>query len=181
MYRELAQIILAIQLSAPSLPQIKVEQFAPVIQKDAMKVEVDPLIFVSIILHESGFNEGLVSRDGLDEGLMQIRAANFGNNKIGLLVGTFNIDVGAYSIKINKEFCAKHLKRQPSNQEWLSCYQGSCNSFAHMCKPTRLTKQFEDYELCLQYEVEHNTNAHCRKIYWPNIVEKETTEVAQIN
>src|SRR5271154_4139834 len=167
MFREIAQIILAIQLSSPSLSTHRVEQLATVIQQQSDKVDVDPLIEVAIITHESQWNERAISGDREDIGLMQVRARYHGPNaRQWLLNGEANIRVGSGVIGSSKDFCRKYLHREPTTQEWLSVYQGALPS----CKPTKLTQQFEDYAMCLQAEldplsVENEMGLDCKKIY----------------
>ena len=53
MLREIAQIVLAIQLFAsPKLPTTKANSYAHVMQIEADKIDVDPFIFVAITEHE---------------------------------------------------------------------------------------------------------------------------------
>jgi len=167
MFRELAQILLSIQLSTSHLPAVRADAFAKTMQKQADKVGIDPFILVAIAAHESQFNERAVSQDGMDMGLMQIRCQNYGGNCNWLLEGTNNIRVGADLIRRDIEYCRKKLEREPTTQEWLSVYQGSPSGFR--CKPTKLTKLFEDYALCLQDDVENDANRNCREIYYPQL------------
>jgi len=173
MLRTLAQIAFVISLSAPKLPSVQVNQFAEVIQTQAEKNDIEALMFVAIIQHESLFNERALSKDGQDFGLMQIRSSHFGGNNNAnnarLLIGIENIKVGAYSIKLNKEFCEHWLGRTPETEEWLACYTGSCKATRNFCKPTKLTKQFSDYEKCLEKEVDTGMSEDCGKIYYGKV------------
>lgn len=168
MFREIAQIILAINLSTSTVPDARVVQFAQQIQSRSVYVNVDPFMVTAIILHESQFNERAISGDQEDFGLMQIRARFYPGQKLILLEGIHNIKVGTHLIKLNKDMCRNFLKREPLTQEWFACYTGSCTK-GGMCKPTKLTKKIEDYSLCLKDRVENGTVKNCKKIYWANI------------
>jgi hypothetical protein len=169
MFREIAQILLAIQLSTSNMPAVREAQLAKVISQQAEVVGVDPLLFVSVISHESLWDEHAVSKDGLDIGLMQIRVQHVGGNTNYLFYGENNIRVGGYLMKKDMEFCRKKLGREPSLQEWLSVYQGSRPS----CKPSRLTKRVEDNMLCLQKALEnpnpYDMQLECKRVYNPNL------------
>lgn len=167
MVRELLQILLSIQLSTHAIPQVREAALAHHIQQRAEYAGVDPFIVVAIITHESQWNERSISTDGMDYGLMQVRAAHYGADSNYLLVGESNINVGTYIIKKSIEYCRIKLGREPSTQEWLSVYQGSYKGYH--CKPTKLTAQFESYALCLQDVVVNGQDRNCKAIYWPNI------------
>jgi hypothetical protein len=163
----IAQIILAIQLSSPHLPTPRAQAFAAVIQAQP---DVEPLETIAIATHESQWNELAISADGADFGLMQIRAQYYGGKKSDLLNGEHNIKVGSYLMKLNKEMCRKFLNREPEFQEYYACYSGACRNKETMCKPTKLSKQVNEYKLCLQDRVnDPNSNKDCRKVYWPEI------------
>lgn len=167
MFREIAQIVLAIQLSSSHVPTHRVEQLATVIQQQSERVDIDPIIEVAIITHESQWNERAISGDHEDFGLMQVRARYHGPNATKwLLNGEANIRVGSDIIKSSKEVCRKILHREPTIQEWMSVYQGAVPS----CKPTKLTQQVEDYANCLAAEMdplslESELGFNCKKIY----------------
>ena len=166
MFRELVQIILAIHLSANKLPEAKVCSFANIIQQKAVDVDIDPLMFVAIIKHESNFNEHAVSKDQEDCGLMQVRKRYYRGSAESLLIGENSIRVGAYLIKEEKDYCRERLKREPDTEEWLSLYQGT----KIPCKANKLTKMFVDYTACLKEAVERDAETdgtfECDKIYW---------------
>jgi hypothetical protein len=170
MIREFAQILLAIHMSLSPfqpVPQYKVQQFATEIEKNSESTQVDPLVYVAIITHESEWNERAISADQEDYGLMQIRGRHYngGQHPEWLLNPHVNILAGGYVINKSITFCRKYLKREPSLQEWVSVYQGSRPS----CKPSKLTKIVEDYYLCLVQNVEKNPEdgppTDCRVIY----------------
>jgi len=168
MFREIVQIMLAIQLSAgPHYPAVRAEHLAKVIQSQSEAVDVDPLMIVAIAEHESHFNARAVSPDGLDYGLLQIRAKYYGGKPEWLFDETNNIKAGVYIIRKSMEVCRRILKREPTTQEWLSVYQGSLPS----CKPTKLTKIVYDYAQCLidltsgDAETQVPASA-CTHMYW---------------
>lgn len=163
---DLASIILAIQLSALKLPEATCNMYAQVIKQQADKLEIDPIIIVAIIKHESRWNAGLISDDTFDYGLMQIRAKFYGGNPVNLLNPWTNIIVGSYFIKSSKEFCAKDLNRTPNTQEWLSCFQGTCGLVNKRCRPTKLTNRVAQYADCLKYQLEDKSSIYdCDFIY----------------
>ena len=169
MFREIAQIVLGIHLSAPHLPMVKAEQFAPVIQQQAQAIDVDPLTIVSIIEHESLFRERVISADGQDYGLMQVRAKFHLHNRSGdwLLNGTSNIRAGVRLLKYSRDLCASVLGREPKVSEFVACYAGSCYNHERMCKPINLSRQIEKYQDCLETDILYDTHTDCRNIYWP--------------
>lgn len=167
MFREIAQLLLAIQLSAPHTtpPAPRVTTLATTIQQQADSVGVDPFIFVAIIAHESQWNERAISEDGLDYGLMQVRRLYYGAHPNLLLNGETNIKAGANVIKKSIDFCRTFLKREPTTVEWMSVYQGNPRS----CRPSRLAKKVVDFGQCLQANVELGLTYNCKHIYWPEI------------
>lgn len=171
MFREIAQIVLAIQLSAgPHYPSVRARQLATTIQHQSDAIGIDPMVEVAIIAHESQWRERIISPDNEDYGLMQVRARHYGGLDQWLLQGEHNIAVGSYIIKLDIDLCRKHLGREPETQEWMSCYQGSCTTKSHWCKPTKLTKTVEDYSQCLidatSSDAETKSTAACGDIYW---------------
>ena len=175
MFREAAQILMAIQMSAAhsTPPAPRLEVLATTIQQQADAVDVDPFIFVAIIAHESQWRERAISEDGFDYGLMQVRHLYYGANRNLLLDGENNIRAGAYVIKKAKDFCRNYLKREPTTAEWMSVYQGNPRS----CRVSRLSKKVADFGLCLQQNVEFGHNYNCKHIYWPELKVKEDEEL----
>jgi Transglycosylase SLT domain len=174
MFREAAQILLAIQLSAPhsTPPEPRLTVLATSIQQQADTVGVDPFVFVAIIAHESQWRERAISGDGLDYGLMQVRRLYYGASPNLLLNGEINIKAGAYVIKKSIDFCRTYLKREPTTAEWMSVYQGNPRS----CRVSRLSKKVTDFGLCLQQNVEFGHNFNCKRIYWPELKNTEDQE-----
>lgn len=174
MFREIAQLLLAMQISAPHAtpPEPRATVFATTIQQQADNVGVDPMIFVAIIAHESQWNERAISEDGLDYGLMQVRRLYYGAHPSLLLNGENNIKAGANVIKKSIDFCRTFLKREPTTVEWMSVYQGNPRS----CRPSRLAKKVVDFGTCLQKNVDEGHNYNCKRIYWPEIKNVEDQE-----
>lgn len=174
MFREAAQILLAMTLSAPhsTPPEPRATQLATAIQQEADNVGVDPFVFVAIIAHESQWRERAISGDGLDYGLMQVRHLYYGANRNLLLNGENNIKAGAYVIKKSVEFCRKFLGREPTTAEWMSVYQGNPRS----CRVSRLSKKVADFGECLRQNVELGHNYNCKHIYWSEIKNTEEQE-----
>lgn len=178
MLRALAQIILSIQLSAQpqtKLPETRIEMLANCIQQQAMSADVDPFIIVAIITHESQWRERVISDDGFDYGLMQVRAIYYGGSSSDLLIGENNIKVGAYQIKLSKEYCRNKLHREPTTEEWLAPYQGGKPS-GYNCTPTKMTKQVVAFATCLKDNVENNAGHFCQQIFWPWMTQPKNSQ-----
>lgn len=162
----IAKLMFAISMSASTkLPQVQVKSFAEAIQKQSIQTGINDLLFIAIAEHESHFYEGAISKDGFDVGLLQIRAKNVGGDIARLLNGVENIRVGAYLLKLNRDFCEKQLGRAPEEIEWLSCYAGQCTTKQNFCKPSRMTRQIEYYRECLEREIETEQDQKCGTIY----------------
>lgn len=164
MVRELAQIILAIQLSSPQMPDAMAEVYAKIIKgrSEQQDIDVDPYLVISVIAHESRWNPRAVSSDGADVGLMQIRASNYGGNRNDLFNPETNINAGTYIMMKGREFCRKKLRREPTNAEYMALYAGE--SYAHLCTPTSISRWFEGYRTCLEREVNTGDRGDCRKL-----------------
>lgn len=162
----LPAILLAINLSAPNLNPRTTLYYGKAIQKEAMRTETSPIIGIAIIDHESKWRSWMISEDGEDYGLMQIRA-RFSRNPQWLLDGQANIRAGFGWIDSSKDFCEKHLKREPKTQEWLSCYQGSCKP-SKACKPTWLSNRVEKYAQCINKAMMDGVCTDCEYLYIGN-------------
>lgn len=157
---------LAIRLIMPNMPNASAQAYTDIINQEAEKLDISPLVIVGIIKHESGFDAKAISPDGEDYGLMQVRARYYGGDRTALLNPVVNIRAGSHIIKEDINMCRKFLHREPEYQEWLACYTGSCVNAAHMCKPTRLTQVFEDYLVCLTADIlTGQSKTQCQKIY----------------
>ena len=78
MLRPIAVIVSAILLSRPTMPRTEAVRYAHALQAEAQAHDFDPLTGVAIIHYETRWNPTLVSPDGEDYGLAQIRARFFG-------------------------------------------------------------------------------------------------------
>jgi hypothetical protein len=152
MFRTIAIIAAAIEVSQPKIEDEAKQAYAQALQQEAHAHDFDPLTGVSIIHFESNFNPKAISRSGEDYGLAQIRARYIGackkdanpkdapgpacrQVKDQLLDGVENIRVMADLITQNRAFC---MKKVGSNQfaRWLASYQGRNNvRKKQWCKP----------------------------------------------
>ncbi|MCA9627610.1 MAG: hypothetical protein KC766_08095 [Myxococcales bacterium] len=140
MVRSLALIVLAIQLSRPTIPRQEALHYAKVLQQEAKEHDFDPFTGVAIIHFESYWHPGVVSKDGEDYGLAQIRAryvrgcrgdedplndpsTDCLSAKARLLDGATNIRRMAALITANRELCKEKTGRVWFH-EWLASYQG---------------------------------------------------------
>lgn len=161
---DLATISLALTLSSPHMPHGVVTWYASILHDREKHLHINPLIEISIAEHESQWNSSLISSDGEDYGLMQIRAKYYSaSDPIRLLNGGNNLYLGAGIMKANYNFCYKKLGREPETQEWLSCFQGSCRTPKRTCKPTKLTYVVEKYAQCLEEELIELVSKDCNK------------------
>ena len=158
---DITAIILALQLSAPGLNVKTNHYYAKTIYRQQVKLGVDPLDTIAIAAHESHWNQSLVSKDGLDWGLMQIRSKYVKIPSQYLLEGSVNIKVGTNFMVSAQNFCGKWLKREPSKQEWLSTYQGS----KRRCKSTNMAFKVESYSKCIYDSLLDQTSYNCWEIY----------------
>ena len=152
MLRSIPAIIAAIQLSQPRVSDDDAKRFAAALHEQAQLHDFDPLTGVAMIFHESSFNPSVVSKDGEDYGLAQIRARFIGGckhtpsplvdptpecleQKKALLVPEENIRIMAELITRHRLFCKKKV-RSTKFARWLASYQGR-NSLRHKrwCKP----------------------------------------------
>lgn len=112
----LATLTFAILLCRPSLPLATAQTYARIVLDRATALHMDPLMMVAVVDHESGWNEGAVSKDGEDVGLGQIRARYIGAcvgeanpvhapspkcaaEKARLRTGTYNLEVMANGLE----------------------------------------------------------------------------------
>lgn len=161
----LSYIVLAINIASPHMPMNAAKWYGSVIQERERNIHIDPLIEISIATHESRWNSQLVSSDGEDYGLMQVRAKYCSFPSERLLNGGINLYIGANLMRSNYNYCQKKLGRPPETQEWLSCFQGSCRTPATTCKPTRLTNTIEKYAQCLEQSLIEGKSLDCRRYY----------------
>jgi hypothetical protein len=157
-------VYILIKLIHPNLSNAAADSYANAIDKQS---DIDPLIFITIIEHESQFTARAISGDGEDYGLMQVRARYYHGKPNWLLDGPNNIRVGAHTIRESQKFCRQYLKREPEYEEWLACYTGSCVG-SQVCKPTKLTHQFANYTECLRDQTTYYPVGNlqgCREIF----------------
>lgn len=161
----LSDIVLALNLASPHMPVNVATWYASVIQERERKIHIDPLIEISIATHESKWNSRLISSDGEDYGLMQVRAKYCSSPPENLLNGGTNLYIGANIMRNNYNYCYKKLGREPETQEWLSCFQGTCKTPATTCKPTKLTAPIEKYAECLRDSLIERVSKNCNVYY----------------
>lgn len=145
----LSAALIAIQMLHPKLADNTANQYAAVIDQQAVVAGVDPLTFVAIIEHESRFDQFAVSDDKMDRGLMQVRAQYYKGKADWLFNPKVNIAAGAHVIKSVVDMCTKHLGHTPDMASWGSCYLGSCGSRASFCRPTKKSMQRQQFHDCL--------------------------------
>jgi len=133
-------ILAAIHLSQPEIDPDRAQVIAKALQHEAKEHDFDPLTGVSIIFHESRFEPRVVSENGEDYGLAQIRARYIGAckgtedplkrptaacrlEKERLLDPVYNIQVMAELIDQNRAFC-KSKVGSAEFARWLASYQG---------------------------------------------------------
>lgn len=162
---DLAHIVLAINLSAPNMSPKTTHYYAQKIQKESVRKSIDPLLLISIIDHESRWNAGRISRDGLDFGLCQIRKQFTKQSAPFLLEGGTNISVCTSFLDSAREFCTGFLDREPETEEFLSCFQGSCGRVQNRCKPSKLTFRVIAYRQCLQQCLIEGVSRDCEELF----------------
>jgi hypothetical protein len=161
-FRTLPVIVSAILLSRPTMPLAEARRYARVLQEEAIKRSFDPFTAVAIIHHESRWRPGVVSSDGEDYGLGQIRArwvsACRGDEdpvrhpsdacraaKVGLLVGENNIRRMGVIITANRELCQEKTGAADLPR-WLAGYEGlNSPSRDRWCAPNSLTWRVVEY------------------------------------
>ncbi len=162
MFRSVQLIVSAILLSNPSMPAAQARRYAHVLQEEAAKHAFDPLTAVAIVHFETHWRPGLISPDGEDYGLGQVRARWFGAcrtdadpvhdpspgcraAKAALLVGEVNLRRMAVIITANRELC-KDKVGNDDLPRWLAGYEGlNSPSRDRWCAPSGITWQVVDY------------------------------------
>jgi hypothetical protein len=161
-YRALQLIVSAILLSRPTMPAAEATRYAHVLQQEAVKRSFDPLTAVAIVHFETHWMPGLVSPDGEDYGLGQIRARWVGacrtdadpvNDpsdacravKASLLGGEVNLRRMAVIITANRELC-KEKTGKADLPQWLAGYEGlNFPGRDRWCAPIAKTWQVVEY------------------------------------
>jgi hypothetical protein len=138
--RAVAALVSAILLSRPSMPREEATRYAKVLNEVAKEHDFDPLIAVAIIHFETHWYPTLISPDGEDYGLGQVRARFIGacrgdedplGNpseackavKASLLSGERNIRVMGAIIEANRDLCKEKTGTAKAHQ-WLAGYAG---------------------------------------------------------
>jgi len=138
--RSIAVLIAAMQMSRPGMPAPEAKGYAKVLNEVAQARHFDPLIAVAIIHFETQWRPTLISTDGEDYGLGQVRARYLGvcrndadplnapseacqRGKTALLDGATNLRRMGSIIEANMEFC-KARTGSSKMERWLSGYQG---------------------------------------------------------
>lgn len=160
--RAVSILIAAISLSRPSIPKEEAGRYAKILNEIGKTNEIDPLIAVAMVHYESHWQPGVVSSDGEDHGLGQVRARYVGaclndedpvNNpseackavKANLLVGETNLKAMGGIIKANKKMCLEK-KHSSKNEHWIAGYQGlSEPEKGKYCTPGPTTTRVLDY------------------------------------
>jgi hypothetical protein len=170
MFRTIAVIAAAIEISQPRLAEEDKLRYAKALQEEAVEHDFDPLSGISIIHFESNFEATVVSSNGEDYGLAQIRARYIGackkdpnpkeapgaecrEVKAKLLDGVENIRVMADLITQNRDFCKKKVGSN-NFPRWLASYQGRNNARKKQwCKPGDGTFRVINYRKTLLSEL----------------------------
>lgn len=170
MFRTIAVIVAAIRFAQPQVTEADSQVIAQALQEQALAHDFDPLTGVSIIRFESNFNAKVVSKNGEDYGLGQIRARYIGackkdpdpkNNpgpecrkvKAMLLDPEENVRVMAELITANRKFCKSKVGNS-SFPRWLASYQGRNNvRKKQWCKPGDGTHKVIRYRQTLLKEL----------------------------
>lgn len=162
MLRPLQIIVSAILLTRPTMPLPEATRYARVLSEEAVKHDFDPLTAVAIVHFESRWIPSVVSADGEDYGLGQIRARWFGAcrtdadpvnapsaacqaAKASLLSGEANLRRMAVIISANRELC-KEKTGKGDLPRWLAGYEGlSSPARDHWCAPNWKTWRVVEY------------------------------------
>jgi hypothetical protein len=133
-------LVTAILLSRPGMPKEEATRYAVVLNEVAKEHDFDPLLAVAIIHFESRWVPAMVSDDGEDHGLGQVRARFIGACrddedplhdpseackavKASLLGGERNLRVMGGIISANQDLC-KEKTGTAKAQQWLAGYEG---------------------------------------------------------
>jgi hypothetical protein len=198
-FRPIQIIVSAILLTRPTMPIAEAKRYAHVLQEEALKHAYDPLTAVAIIHFESRWYPGVVSADGEDFGLGQVRARWYGGcrtdadpvhapspgcqaAKAALLVGENNLRRMSVIILANRELC-KEKAGKANLPQWLAGYEGyNSPSRDRWCAPGSKTWQVVEYrkQLIAQLvppEPVHKPPAHRRAEKAPPTARRPHPEV----
>ena len=166
MIRPLAVIVSAILLSRPGMPVSEATRYAKLLAEEAKKHDFDPLTGVAIVHFESRWMPGVISADGEDYGLGQIRArwlsacrndadpVNAPSEacaaaKLTLLVPEVNLRRMAFIITANRELC-KEKMGAGDLPHWLAGYEGLSQPGRDVwCRPNPKTWEVVAYRRML--------------------------------
>jgi hypothetical protein len=156
MLRPVATIVSAILLSRPAMDPEQAEHFAKVLQTEAKEHGFDPLTVVAMVHFESGWNPAVVSQNGEDYGLGQVRARFIGACrddtdpltspsaecqavKRSLLEAETNLRTVAQIITDSRKLCLEKTG-SAALPRWLASYQGlNFPSKRRWCQPGEKT------------------------------------------
>lgn len=162
MIRAAAILIAAMHMSRPQMPKAEAERYAKALNEAALKHKFDPLLAVAIVHFETQWYPTLISPDGEDVGLGQVRARYVGacrddadpvnapseaclEVKESLRDGVINIGRMGTVIGANIDFCKKHTKSD-APERWLAGYQGYGDPDKRIfCKPGEKTVRVMNY------------------------------------
>ena len=162
MVRSIPLLVSAILMSRPSMPRVEAARYATVLNQVALEHDFDPLTAVAIIHFETHWYPSLISADGEDYGLGQVRGRYLSAcrddadpvgapspacqaAKANLLDGAFNIRRMATIITANREMCRERTGTALAPQ-WLAGYQGyNSPSSDRWCSPGEKTWRVLDY------------------------------------
>ncbi len=185
MVRPVAIIVAAIMLSRPQMPREEAVEFAKVLNAVAKEHNFDPLTGVAIVHYESGWRPEVVSPNGEDHGLGQIRARYIGACrkdedpvnapseackavKKSLLEAETNLQTMGQLITNNRKLCKKKTGTAWFPQ-WLASYQGKNHPKRnHWCKADKATHRVIRYRLHLIKTVVHKRKASQKRSKKPS-------------
>lgn len=162
MIRVVAALVSAILLSRPGMPKEQATHYAKALNEAGKTHDFDPLLAVAIIHFETHWYPSLVSADGEDFGLGQVRARYMGPCRddadpvndpseacravqASLLDGDVNIQRMAGIISANRELCKEKTGKGLAPQ-WLAGYQGyNSPDRNRWCKPGEKTFRVLNY------------------------------------
>ncbi|TKC99580.1 hypothetical protein [Polyangium fumosum] len=162
MIRPIAVLVAGMLLSRPGMPKDEADRYARVLAEVAAARGFDPLVAVAIVHFETQWRPSLVSADGEDYGLGQVRARFAGacredadpvnapseacqRVKDSLLDGATNLRRMGGIIAANMEFC-KAKTGSAKTERWLSGYQGYGDpERGRFCEPGEKTRIVIDY------------------------------------
>lgn len=130
-----------LRLTAPHLGG-SADTYAAIMSTVASASDIDPLLVMAVVEHESGWHANAISRDREDYGLGQIRARYMSecrkdrqpvrkpskacrNAKLRLLNGSYNLHRTIGLLKENRDLCRKTLNTEPLERDVLASYAGT--------------------------------------------------------